>query len=343
MAHEEVAREVDDAERDAVALDERGAPPRLGRQEVGRADDVAPLLEVRPDLAVAVGVVAERDHVGAGPEQLVGVLRGDADAAGGVLAVDDDEVRAELRRAGRRAWSGPRAGRSSRRRRRRRGSRSSARTLEDRPPRRRILREMEERASTSSAGGVEDPPLDAGARRIRRRRGRARRRGPSSRWWSRAGSRRSCCRWRSSAPTCCCTAAGPVALIFIVAALVALLLNPFVVMLQRARVPARARRAVRLPGADRRRGRHRRRAGRPDRRPGLALLRQRARASSTTPTPSSPTCRPGSTTTGSTSRSPSQGKTALETLGDRVTEGSGELVTFTREARARRSSRARSR
>src|SRR5687768_5218760 len=32
-------------------------------------------------------------------------------------------------------------------------------------------------------------------------------------------------------------AAGPVALIFIVAALVALLLNPFVAMLQRARVP----------------------------------------------------------------------------------------------------------
>ena len=42
-------------------------------------------------------------------------------------------------------------------------------------------------------------------------------------------------------------AAGPVALIFIVAALVALLLNPFVVMLQRARFPRGARGPVRVP------------------------------------------------------------------------------------------------
>ena len=44
------------------------------------------------DLAMAVGVVAERDHVDAGREQLARDLRGDPEAAGGVLAVDDDEV-----------------------------------------------------------------------------------------------------------------------------------------------------------------------------------------------------------------------------------------------------------
>jgi hypothetical protein len=38
-------------------------------------------------------VVAERDRVDAGGEQLVGDLRGDADAAGDVLAVDDNERR----------------------------------------------------------------------------------------------------------------------------------------------------------------------------------------------------------------------------------------------------------
>ena len=64
----------------------------LRGQEVGRPQDVGLLVEVRPDLAVAVGVVAERDDVDAGGEQLVGVLGRYADAAGGVLAFDDDEV-----------------------------------------------------------------------------------------------------------------------------------------------------------------------------------------------------------------------------------------------------------
>jgi hypothetical protein len=41
-------------------------------------------------------VVAERDHVRAGGEQLVGELCGDARAVGGVLAVDDADVRLEL-------------------------------------------------------------------------------------------------------------------------------------------------------------------------------------------------------------------------------------------------------
>jgi len=41
-------------------------------------------------------VVAERDHVCARSEQLVGELRGNAGAVGDVLAVDDAEVRAEL-------------------------------------------------------------------------------------------------------------------------------------------------------------------------------------------------------------------------------------------------------
>jgi hypothetical protein len=41
-------------------------------------------------------VVAERHDVGARREQLVGELAGDAGAVGGVLAVDDAEVGAEL-------------------------------------------------------------------------------------------------------------------------------------------------------------------------------------------------------------------------------------------------------
>jgi hypothetical protein len=41
-------------------------------------------------------VVAERDHVHAGGEQLVGVLGSDPDPAGRVLPVGDDEVELEL-------------------------------------------------------------------------------------------------------------------------------------------------------------------------------------------------------------------------------------------------------
>jgi hypothetical protein len=41
-------------------------------------------------------VVTQRDHVGAGREQLLGELRSDAGAVGDVLAVDDADVRLEL-------------------------------------------------------------------------------------------------------------------------------------------------------------------------------------------------------------------------------------------------------
>jgi hypothetical protein len=41
-------------------------------------------------------VVAERDHVGAGLEHLVGELRGDPDAVGEILPVQDARVDAQL-------------------------------------------------------------------------------------------------------------------------------------------------------------------------------------------------------------------------------------------------------
>lgn len=126
-------------------------------------------------------------------------------------------------------------------------------------------------------------------------------------------------------------AAGPVALIFIVAALVALLLNPFVVMLQRARVPR-----------------------------GLAVLcvylalivfltvvvalladpigDQASRFSASVPgivddaNAELLDLQDWLDENGIDVEIADQGKTALETLGANVTEGSGELVSFTREA-----------
>jgi hypothetical protein len=90
-AQEQVARQVHDAQADAVAVDHRVAAPGLRAQVVGRAHDARLLVEVGEDLLAVVGVVAERDGVDPGPEQLVGDLRRDAEPAGDVLGVDDDE------------------------------------------------------------------------------------------------------------------------------------------------------------------------------------------------------------------------------------------------------------
>ncbi len=127
-------------------------------------------------------------------------------------------------------------------------------------------------------------------------------------------------------------AAGPVALIFIVAALVALLLNPFVVMLQRA---ARFPRGlavlcvyltliVALTGI-------------------VALLAdpigdQVSKFSDSVPgivddaNAQLSDLQDWLDDNGVDVQIADQGKTAFETLGDRVTEGSGDVVTFTRDA-----------
>jgi putative heme transporter len=126
-------------------------------------------------------------------------------------------------------------------------------------------------------------------------------------------------------------AAGPVALIFIVAALIALLLNPFVVMLQRARVPrglavlcvylalvvvlASLVAVLADPIGDQ--------ASKfSDAVPGIVDDANRALSD----------LQQWLDENGIDVEVAEQGKTAVETLGDRVTEGSGELVSFTRDA-----------
>jgi len=126
-------------------------------------------------------------------------------------------------------------------------------------------------------------------------------------------------------------AAGPVALIFIVAALVALLLNPFVVMLQRAHFPrgvavlfvfltlivvvAAVVAVLAEPIGDQ--------ASRfSDTVPGIVDDANAALAD----------LQEWLDDNGIDVEVAKQGETALETLGARVTEGSGELVSFTREA-----------
>ena len=152
------------------------------------------------------------------------------------------------------------------------------------------------------------------------------------RWWYRDGSRRSRCRWRSWAPTRCCARRARSTLIFVVAALLALLLNPFVALLQqRARFPrGLAVLTVYLalivivgglvavladPIGDQA-------AAFTDAVPGVVDDANRELAE----------LQGWLDDNGIDVEVAAQGQTALETLGARVAEGSGELVSFTREA-----------
>jgi predicted PurR-regulated permease PerM len=126
-------------------------------------------------------------------------------------------------------------------------------------------------------------------------------------------------------------AAGPVALIFIVAALAGLLLNPFVVMLQRAQVPRGIAVLCVLLGLIVVVG-------------GIVAVLskpigdQASRFSDSVPrivddaNAELTDLQGWLDDNGIDVEVAKQGETALETLGDRVTEGSGELVSFTREA-----------
>ena len=71
----------------------RAAPrPGVPFGIIDRADQARRALDEHQRLALIPGMIAERDGVGAGVDQLVVDDLGDAEAAGGVLAVDDDEV-----------------------------------------------------------------------------------------------------------------------------------------------------------------------------------------------------------------------------------------------------------
>ena len=73
-------------------LEQIGAAPRRARGVVGGADQARLALDEHQRLALIEGVVAERDRVDAGGEEFLADRLGDAEAAGGVLAVDDDEI-----------------------------------------------------------------------------------------------------------------------------------------------------------------------------------------------------------------------------------------------------------
>ena len=71
-----------------MAAPRPGVPLRI----IERADQARRALDEHQRLALIEGVIAERDGVGAGIDQLVIDRLGDAEAAGGILAVDHDEI-----------------------------------------------------------------------------------------------------------------------------------------------------------------------------------------------------------------------------------------------------------
>ena len=93
LLHEDAAHGVDDEDAHAIPRHvEAGAAARRASREVDRPQEpVLPLGEGQR-FALVEGMVAGRHDVGASVEHRAQDLLGDAEAAGGVLAVDDDEI-----------------------------------------------------------------------------------------------------------------------------------------------------------------------------------------------------------------------------------------------------------
>ncbi len=87
------AAEVDHGDPDPASLDHGVAATRVGVRVVGRPHHPLLAVEEGVGVAVAVDVVAAGDHAGTALEQVAGGLLGNPHAAGGVLAVDDDQLR----------------------------------------------------------------------------------------------------------------------------------------------------------------------------------------------------------------------------------------------------------
>ena len=91
--HEHAAHRVDDQHARAIArIEHRHAAPRRTGRIIERADQPRRARDEYQRLALVPRMVAERDGVGAGIHHLVVDRLGNAEAAGRVLAVDDDAI-----------------------------------------------------------------------------------------------------------------------------------------------------------------------------------------------------------------------------------------------------------
>ena len=99
--HEHPAHDVDDEHpRPVPGEEDAGAAPGRAGGIVGRPEEPLLVGGEGQRLALVEDVVAGGDHVGPGIEEGAEHLLGDAEAAGGVLAVDHDEIEPVARRRG---------------------------------------------------------------------------------------------------------------------------------------------------------------------------------------------------------------------------------------------------
>ena len=84
---------VDDQRALAVlGVDQGRAAARRALRKIRGPHQARRALDEHQRLALVPGMVAERDRIGAGVEEFLVDRLGDAEAAGGILAIDDDEI-----------------------------------------------------------------------------------------------------------------------------------------------------------------------------------------------------------------------------------------------------------
>src|SRR5262249_9631875 len=95
--HEEAAHHIDYEDPAPVRRRvEAGAAPRRPGREIDRPQQLRMAIDEADGFPLVPDVVAGADHVDAGGIEVLADLLGDAEAGGGVLAVDDDEVEPQL-------------------------------------------------------------------------------------------------------------------------------------------------------------------------------------------------------------------------------------------------------
>ena len=91
--HEDAAHGVDDEHaRSVLGLDQGRAAAGRARRIIDRPDHARRALDEDERLFLVPGMIAERHRVDAGIEEFAIDRFGDAEAAGGILAVSDDQI-----------------------------------------------------------------------------------------------------------------------------------------------------------------------------------------------------------------------------------------------------------
>ena len=95
--HEDAAHDIHHQHALALGrLIQPGAAPRRARRIIERPQHMRRPLDEHQGLALVEGVVAERDAIDPGVEEFLRDGLGDAETAGGVLAIGDDEIERQI-------------------------------------------------------------------------------------------------------------------------------------------------------------------------------------------------------------------------------------------------------